>query len=126
MNAAIFNITGNATADPILTYTPDGTPVTNFTVAHTERYKKGDEWVDGPVLFMRVIVWRDAAENVANSVDRGTRVMVSGRLRQRSYEKDGVNVQVVELEADEVGVSLKFKSAKVLSTARSSDSSDGS
>ena len=117
----VVTVCGNLTADPELRFTPSGAAVANFTVASTPRKfdKQANEWKDEPTLFMRCSVWRDAAENVAESLDRGTRVIVTGRLKQRSYEtKEGENRTVVELDVDEVGPSLKSASAKVSRTAR--------
>jgi single-strand DNA-binding protein len=116
----VITIIGNITADPELRFTPSGAAVANFTVASTPRQfdRTSNEWKDGDTLFMRCSVWRDAAENVAESLQRGTRVLVSGRLKQRSYEKDGAKHTVVEMEVDEVGPSLKYATAKVNKTQR--------
>ncbi|WP_152185273.1 single-stranded DNA-binding protein [Segeticoccus rhizosphaerae] len=116
----VITIIGNLTADPELRFTPSGAAVANFTVASTPRMfdRQSNEWKDGETLFMRCSIWRDAAENVAESLQRGTRVIVSGRLKQRSYEKDGQQRTVVEMEADEVGPSLKYATAKVNKTQR--------
>ena len=116
----IITIIGNITADPELRFTPSGAAVANFTVASTPRQfdRTSNEWKDGDTLFMRCSVWRDAAENVAESLQRGTRVLVSGRLKQRSYEKDGAKHTVVEMDVDEVGPSLKYATAKVNKTQR--------
>jgi single-strand DNA-binding protein len=114
-------IVGNLVADPDLRFTPAGDAVANFTVASTPRTldRQTQEWKDGEALFMRCSVWRQAAENVAESLTKGTRVMVSGRLRQRSYEtKEGEKRTVVELEVDEVGPSLKFAQASVQRASR--------
>jgi single-strand DNA-binding protein len=118
----VITIIGNITADPELRFTPSGAAVANFTVASTPRQfdRTSNEWKDGDTLFMRCSVWRDAAENVAESLQRGTRVLVSGRLKQRSYEKDGAKHTVVEMEVDEVGPSLKYATAKVNKTQRGS------
>ena len=114
-------IVGNLTTDPELRFTPSGAAVANFTVASTPRTfdKHSNEWKDGETLFMRCSVWRDAAENVAESLARGTRVIVTGRLRSRSYEKDGEKRTVIEMDADEVGPSLRYASAKVTRAQRS-------
>ena len=112
----VITIIGNLTNDPELRFTPSGAAVANFTVASTPRTfdRQSNEWKDGETLFMRCSVWRDAAENVAESLQRGTRVLVSGRLRSRSYEnKEGAKVTVVEMEVDEVGPALKYATAKV-------------
>jgi len=117
----VITIIGNLTNDPELRFTPSGAAVANFTVASTPRTfdKQSNEWKDGDTLFMRCSVWRDAAENVAESLQRGTRVLVSGRLRSRSYEnKEGAKVTVVEMEVDEVGPSLRYATAKVAKTSR--------
>ncbi len=114
-------IVGNLTTDPELRFTPSGAAVANFTVASTPRTfdKHSNEWKDGETLFMRCSVWRDAAENVAESLTRGTRVIVTGRLRSRSYEKDGEKRTVIEMDADEVGPSLRYASAKITRAQRS-------
>jgi single-strand DNA-binding protein len=117
----VITIIGNLTSDPELRFTPSGAAVANFTVASTPRTfdRQSNEWKDGETLFMRCSVWRDAAENVAESLHRGTRVLVSGRLRSRSYEtKEGEKRTVVEMEVDEVGPSLRYASAKVSKTTR--------
>ncbi|NHA67134.1 single-stranded DNA-binding protein [Phycicoccus flavus] len=118
-----ITIIGNLTADPELRFTPSGAAVANFTVASTPRQfdRQSNEWKDGETLFMRCSIWRDAAENVAESLHRGTRVVVSGRLKSRSYEtKEGEKRTVVELEVDEVGPSLRYASAKVTKAERGS------
>lgn len=119
----IVTIVGNLTADPTLAFTPAGAAVANFTVASTPRSfdKNSGEWKDGQALFMRCNVWRQAAENAAETLTRGMRVMVTGRLVQRSFEHDGQKRTVVELEVDEVGPSLKYATAKVAKVSRSSD-----
>jgi single-strand DNA-binding protein len=117
----VITIIGNLTNDPELRFTPSGAAVANFTVASTPRTfdRQSNEWKDGETLFMRCSVWRDAAENVAESLQRGTRVLVSGRLRSRSYEtKEGEKRTVVEMEVDEVGPSLRYATAKVSKTTR--------
>ena len=119
----VITIIGNITGDPELRFTPSGAAVANFTVASTPRQfdRTSNEWKDGETLFMRCSVWRDAAENVAESLQRGTRVLVSGRLKSRSYEtKEGEKRTVVELDVDEVGPSLKYATAKVNRTQRGS------
>src|SRR5881398_2821792 len=114
-------VIGNLTADPELRFTPSGQAVASFTVASTPRSfdRQSNEWKDGDTLFLRCSVWRQAAENVAESLHRGTRVIVQGRLRQRSFEtREGEKRTVIELEVDEVGPSLKFATAKVSKTTR--------
>jgi single-strand DNA-binding protein len=116
-----ITIIGNLVDDPELRFTPSGQPVAKFRIASTPRYldKSTNEWKDGDALFLTVNVWRQAAENVAESMTRGTRAIVQGRLRQRSYEtKEGEKRTVYEIEADEVGVSLRNASAKVTKAAR--------
>ena len=117
----VITIIGNITGDPELRFTPSGAAVANFTVASTPRAfdRQSNEWKDGETLFMRCSVWRDAAENVAESLNRGTRVIVTGRLKSRSYEtKEGEKRTVIEMEVDEVGPSLRYASAKVTKTQR--------
>jgi single-strand DNA-binding protein len=119
----VITIIGNITGDPELRFTPSGAAVANFTVASTPRQfdRTSNEWKDGETLFMRCSVWRDAAENVAESLQRGTRVLVSGRLKSRSYEtKEGEKRTVIELDVDEIGPSLKYATAKVNRTQRGS------
>ena len=117
----VITVVGNLTADPELRFTPSGAAVANFTVASTPRQfdRQSNEWKDGETLFMRCSVWRDAAENVAESLQRGMRVIVQGRLKQRSYEtKEGEKRTVYEVEVDEVGPSLRSATAKVNKTQR--------
>ena len=117
----VITVIGNITGDPELRFTPSGAAVANFTVASTPRQfdRQSNEWKDGEALFMRCSVWRDAAENVAESLQRGTRVIVSGRLKSRSYEtKEGEKRTVIEMEVDEVGPSLRYATAKVNRTQR--------
>jgi single-strand DNA-binding protein len=117
----VITVIGNITGDPELRFTPSGAAVANFTVASTPRQfdRQSNEWKDGETLFMRCSVWRDAAENVAESLQRGTRVIVTGRLKSRSYEtKEGEKRTVIEMEVDEVGPSLRYATAKVNKTQR--------
>lgn len=117
-----ITIVGNLTADPELRFTPSGAAVANFTVASTPRTfdRQANEWKDGETLFMRCSIWREAAENVAESLQRGTRVVVTGRLKSRSYEtKEGEKRTVIELDVDEIGPSLRYANAKVTKTQRS-------
>jgi single-strand DNA-binding protein len=123
-----ITIIGNLTRDPELRYTPTGQAVANFAVASTPRYldRNTNEWKDGDALFLNCSVWRQAAENVAESLQRGMRVIVSGRLKQRSYEtKEGEKRTVIECEVDEVGPSLRYASAKVTKSSRSGGGSGG-
>jgi single-strand DNA-binding protein len=117
-----ITIAGNLVDDPELRFTPAGQPVARFRVASTPRFRDNTsgEWKDGDSLFLTCNVWRQAAENVAESLTRGMRVIVSGRLRQRSYEtKEGEKRTVYEVEVDDVGPSLRNASAKVNRVARS-------
>ena len=121
-----ITIIGNLVSDPELRYTPTGQAVATFRVASTPRYmdRTSNEWKDGESLFLSCNVWRQAAENVAESLQRGMRVIVSGRLRQRSYEtKEGEKRTVYEVEVDEVGPSLRNASAKVSRSTRSTGGS---
>jgi single-strand DNA-binding protein len=118
----VITVIGNLTADPELRFTPSGAAVANFTVASTPRMfdRQTNEWKDGEALFLRCSIWREAAENVAESLTRGSRVIVSGRLKQRSFEtREGEKRTVVELEVDEIGPSLKYATAKVNKASRS-------
>src|SRR5258708_3306917 len=117
----VITVVGNLTDDPELRFTPSGAAVASFTVASTPRTfdKNSNEWKDGDALFLRCSIWRQAAENVAESLTKGMRVVVQGRLRQRSYEtREGEKRTVVELDVEEVGPSLKYATAKVTKAAR--------
>ena len=119
----LITVVGNLTADPELRFTPSGAAVASFTVASTPRTfdKQSNEWKDGEALFMRCSIWRQAAENVAESLQRGMRVVVTGRLQQRSFEtREGEKRTVIEMQVDEVGPSLKYATAKVNRTQRGS------
>ena len=123
-----ITIAGNLVDDPELRFTPAGQPVARFRVASTPRFldKNTNEWKDGDSLFLTCNVWRQAAENVAESLTRGMRVIVSGRLRQRSYEtKEGEKRTVYEVEVDDVGPSLRNASAKVNKMARNGSGGPG-
>ena len=124
-----ITIAGNLVDDPELRFTPAGQPVARFRVAidaAVPRQRRPDEWKDGDSLFLTCNVWRQAAENVAESLQRGMRVIVSGRLRQRSYEtKEGEKRTVYEVEVDDVGPSLRNASAKVNRVARSGSGDGG-
>ena len=118
----VITLVGNLVDDPELRFTPSGAAVAKFRIASTPRFldKQTNEWKDGESLFLTCNVWRQAAENVAESLQRGMRVMVQGRLKQRSYEtKEGEKRTVYEVEVDEVGPSLKYATAKVNKTTRS-------
>ncbi|GAB7190709.1 single-stranded DNA-binding protein [Kineococcus sp. NUM-3379] len=117
----VITLVGNLTNDPELRFTPSGAAVANFTVASTPRTfdRQSNDWKDGETLFMRCAVWREAAENVAESLTRGTRVIVTGRLQSRSFEtKEGEKRTVIEMQVDEVGPSLRYANAKVNRTSR--------
>lgn len=112
----IITIVGNLTADPEMRFTPSGAAVASFTVASTPRTfdRQAGEWKDGETLFMRCSIWRDAAENVAESLTKGTRVIAQGRLVQRSFTtREGENRTVVEMQVDEIGPSLRYAKAQV-------------
>jgi single-strand DNA-binding protein len=118
----IITVVGNLVSDPELRFTPSGAPVANFRIASTPRTfdKQTNAWKDGEGLFLSCSVWRQAAENVAESLQKGMRVIVQGRLVQRSYDtKEGEKRTVVELQVDEIGPSLTFATAKVNRTQRS-------
>ena len=120
-NETPLTIVGNLVDDPSLRFTPSGAAVANFRVASTPRHfnKDTNQWEDGEGLFLTCNVWRQAAENVAESLSKGMRVIVNGRLRQRSYEtREGEKRTVYEVEVDEVGPSLKYATAKVTRTSR--------
>jgi single-strand DNA-binding protein len=117
----IITVIGNLTADPELRFTPSGAAVASFTVASTPRTfdRQTNEWKDGEALFLRCSAWRQMAENVAESLQRGYRVIVQGRLVQRSYEtREGEKRTVVEMQVDEIGPSLRYANAKVNRTQR--------
>ncbi len=123
-----ITVVGNLTADPELRFTPSGAAVANFTVASTPRIfdRQTNEWKDGEALFLRCNIWREAAENVAESLTRGSRVIVQGRLKQRSFEtREGEKRTVVELEVDEIGPSLRYATAKVNKASRSGGGGGG-
>ena len=119
----VITVVGNLTADPELRFTPSGAAVASFTIASTPRTfdRNTNEWKDGEALFLRCSLWRQAAENAAESLTRGMRVIAQGRLQQRSYDtKEGEKRTVIELQVDEIGPSLKYASAKVNRTQRGS------
>jgi single-strand DNA-binding protein len=123
-----ITVVGNLTDDPELRFTPSGAAVAKFRVASTPRFmdKTSGEWKDGEPLFLACNIWRDAAEHVAESLQRGSRVIITGRLRQRSYEtREGEKRTVIELEVDEIGPSLRYATAKVQKMARSGTGGGG-
>lgn len=112
----VITIIGNLTADPEMRFTPSGAAVASFTIASTPRTfnRQANEWQDGETLFMRCSIWRDAAENVSESLTKGTRVIAQGRLVQRSYtDREGAQRTVVEMQVDEIGPSLRYAKAQV-------------
>ncbi|MBN9181600.1 MAG: single-stranded DNA-binding protein [Microbacterium sp.] len=116
----IITVVGNLTADPELRYTQNGLPVANFTIASTPRTldRQTNEWKDGEALFLRASVWREFAEHVAGSLTKGSRVIATGRLKQRSYQdREGNNRTSIELEIDEIGPSLRYATAQVTRAA---------
>lgn len=123
----VITVVGNLTGDPELRFTSSGVAVASFTIASTPRTfdKNSNEWKDGEALFLRCSIWRAAAENVAESLKKGMRVVAQGRLVQRSYEKDGEKRSVIELQVDEVGPSLTYASAKVTRNERKQPSGFG-
>lgn len=129
MTDTLTTVIGNLTADPELRFTASGAAVANFTIASTPRTfdKSTNEWKDGEALFLRCAIWRDAAENAVESLTKGARVIVHGKLKQRSWEKDGEKRTSVELDVDEIGPSLRYATAKVTRTPRggSSAATDG-
>ncbi|MFF5293651.1 single-stranded DNA-binding protein [Paractinoplanes globisporus] len=119
-----ITVVGNLTDDPELRFTPSGAAVANFRIASTPRYldRQSGEWRDGDPLFLACNIWRDPAEHVAETLKRGTRVIVTGRLRQRSYEtREGEKRTVFELEVDEIGPSLRYATAKVMKMTRQTE-----
>ena len=124
----VITIVGNLTDDPELRFTPSGAAVAKFRIASTPRTldRESGQWKDGEPLFLACNIWRDAAEHVAESLQRGARVIVQGRLRQRSYEtREGEKRTVYELEVDEIGPSLRYATAKVQKMARSGTGGGG-
>ena len=116
----IITVVGNLTADPELRYTQNGLPVVNFTIASTPRHfdRQANEWKDGEALFLRASCWREFAEHVAGSLTKGSRVIATGRLKQRSYEtREGEKRTAIELEVDEIGPSLRYATAQVTRAA---------
>lgn len=126
-NDTVITVVGNLTADPELRFTQSGTAVASFTIASTPRVfdRQSNEWKDGEALFMRCSIWRDAAENIASSLEKGSRVIAQGRLKQRSFtDKDGNNRTVIEMDVDEIGPSLKYAKAAVTRIKKGEGSKD--
>jgi single-strand DNA-binding protein len=118
----VITVVGNLTSDPELRYTQNGLAVANFTIASTPRSfdRASNDWKDGEALFLRASVWREFAEHVAGSLTKGSRVVATGRLKQRSYEtKEGEKRTSIELEVDEIGPSLRYATAQVTRTSSS-------
>lgn len=117
----VVTVVGNLTADPEIRYTQNGLPVANFTIASTPRSldRASGEWKDGEPLFLRASVWREFAEHVAGSLKKGSRVIATGRLKQRTYQdREGQNRTAIELEIEEIGPSLRYATAEVVRAAR--------
>jgi single-strand DNA-binding protein len=124
----VITVVGNLTADPELRYTQNGLAVANFTIASTPRNfdRASNDWKDGEALFLRASVWREFAEHVAGSLTKGSRVIATGRLKQRSYEtKEGEKRTSIELEVDEIGPSLRYATAQVTRAASSREGGAG-
>jgi len=125
----VITVVGNLTADPELRYTQNGLAVANFTIASTPRNfdRATNDWKDGEALFLRASVWREFAEHVAGSLTKGSRVIATGRLKQRSYQdREGNNRTAIELEVDEIGPSLRYATAQVTRAASSRDGGSSS
>ena len=125
----VITVVGNLTSDPELRYTQNGLAVANFTIASTPRSfdRASNDWKDGDALFLRASVWREFAEHVAGSLTKGSRVIATGRLKQRSYEtKEGEKRTSIELEVDEIGPSLRYATAQVTRAASSREGGGGS
>ena len=124
----VITVVGNLTSDPELRYTQNGLAVANFTIASTPRNfdRASNDWKDGDALFLRASVWREFAEHVAGSLTKGSRVVATGRLKQRSYEtKEGEKRTSIELEVDEIGPSLRYATAQVTRTSSSREGGSG-
>lgn len=124
----VITVVGNLTSDPELRYTQSGLAVANFTIASTPRSfdRASNDWKDGDALFLRASVWREFAEHVAGSLTKGSRVIATGRLKQRSYEtKEGEKRTSIELEVDEIGPSLRYATAQVTRTSSSREGGGG-
>lgn len=118
--STLTTVTGNLTADPELRYLDSGIPVANLTIADTPRVfnKQKDEWEDGVTVFIRATLWREAAENLTQSLTKGQRVIATGKLKQSNWEKDGEKRSSIELDIEEIGPSLKYATASVTKTER--------
>lgn len=119
-------VVGTLTADPELRFTPSGAAVANFSIACNQRKKEGDRWVDGEATFLRCNIWKEYAENVAESLSRGDKVIARGQLKQRSFEtREGEKRTVFELEVEEIGPALRFATAKVNRTSKNGGGGGG-
>ena len=118
----LITIIGNSTSDAELRFTPQGVAVAAFTVAVTPRVKRGDEWADGETSWFRCTAWREMAESCAESIVKGTRLIVHGRFKTRQYEKDGQTRTSIEIDVEEVGPSLRYATAKMQKMSRSGGS----
>jgi single-strand DNA-binding protein len=123
----LVTLVGNVASDPDLRYVGSGSAVCNFTLASTPRVKQGDQWADGETMWVRCAVWRQPAENVAESIEKGHRVLVHGRLKVRSWEKDGQTRTGIEMDVEHIGPELRYATAKVAKVQRGAgDTSGGS
>lgn len=120
MNEPVTTLVGNVGSDPDMKFLPSGVAVCNFSLGATPRVKDGDRWVDGETMWVRCAAWRQLAEGVAESITRGTRVIVTGRLKVRSFEQDGVKRTSIEMDVDAMGPELTFATAKVSKASRDS------
>lgn len=120
-----ITVCGNVTADSELKFLPSGVALCSWTLACTPRVKKGDAWEDGETVFYRCTAWRQQAENCAEVITRGTRVLVHGRLKVRGYEKDGQKRQSIEIDVEHVGPELRYATAKVNKVQRSGGDTSG-
>jgi single-strand DNA-binding protein len=126
MNETPITITGNLVDQPDLRFTPNGTAVARFRIASTPRYQdQAGQWKDGDTLFLTCTAWRQLAQNAAESLDKGTRVIVTGRLTQRSYDTEDGKRTVYEVQADDVGASLRAASATITKTSRTRAEGNG-
>lgn len=121
----VLTICGNLTNDPDLKFLPSGAAVASFTVACTPRNKKNDEWVDGDTVFYRCSAWRQHAENVTETLVKGSRVLVHGRFKAREYDKDGVTRMSIEIDVEHVGPELRYATAKINKVGRSGGDTSG-
>lgn len=123
---SLITVCGNATDDPILKFLPSGVAVASWTLACTPRIKRDEQWVDGETIFYRCSVWRQHAENVAETLVKGSRALVHGRLKVRKYEKDGQERQSIEIDVEHVGPELRYATAKVNKVERGGDGGSSS